>query len=345
MLFNKDPIKTFNIEREFNFAGLKSRVNVLMKNTSPNKTTTKCLNEISQHHNNIQNKLSHSNILHYLNSINHTIEMNKTLHSLKLLKRSTEKTKSPLPLFTHPSSINSSPNNTINQNKQTTNNTFYENKQNTYNTNQQYYLTRNKVIYDIIPITKIQEKGSCKLLPKVNKTETNSPKREDTNTIPDIDYLTVGSPQRYHNKSKSKHHKIKSLDFLLENMENNKIISFPHSKRTHQGKGKSLYIKNIKNLQYKVKLNKIHLFENTLYDSDKKRISFQHKKELRYKMLSTDFPKNLYNYNYIYSNNKHNITKEQDKKFHLEKAINKQYNLMKKQISKEKHHYYNNANL
>ena len=334
MLFNEDPIKTINIEREFNIVGLKSRMNFLIKNTSPHRATTRNLNEIAQHYNNVQNKLSHSNILHYLNSINHTIEMNKTLHSLKLLKRSIEKTKSPLPSFTHPSSIRSSPNNTIYHNKQTIN-----------NTNQQCYLTRTKVIYDIIPITKIQEKGSCKLLPKVNKTETNSPKHEHINTSTNIDYLTVGSHQRYNNKSKCKHNKIKSLDFLLENMDKEDIITFPKQKKTHNGKGKSLYIKNIKNLQYKVKLNKINLFDNTLYDNDKKRIAYQHKKVLSSKMLSTDFPRNFYHYNYVYSNNKYNITKEKEKIFHLEKAIDKQYNKMKKQISKEKPYYYTSTHL
>ena len=334
MLFNEDPVKSFNIEREFNLASLKSRVNVLIKNTSPHKASTRNLNEIAQHHNNIQNKLSHSNILHYLNSINHTIEMNKTLHSLKLLKRSIEKTKSPLPSFTHTSSTVTSPNNTLHQSKQTIN-----------NTDQQCYLTRNKVIYDVIPITKIQEKGSCKLLPKVNKTETTSPKQEHINTSTNIDYLTANSPQRYNNKSKHKHNKIKSLDFLLENMDKENIISFPNQKRTQHAKGKSLFMKKIKNLQYKVKLNKINLFENTLYDSDKKRILYQTKKELNSKMLSTAFPRKLYHYNYLYSNNKNNITKEKEKIFHLEKAINKQYNIMKKQISKEKPHYYPSTEL
>ena len=334
MLFNEDPVKSLNIEREFNLASLKSRVNVLIKNASPHKASTRNLNEIAQHYNNIQNKLSHSNILHYLNSINHTIEMNKTLHSLKLLKRSIEKTKSPLPSFTHTSSTVNSPNNTLHQIKQTIN-----------NTDQQCYLTRNKVIYDVIPITKIQEKGSCKLLPRVNKTETTSPKQEDINTSTNIDYLTSNSPQRYNNKSKHKHNKIKSLDFLLENMDKENIISFPNQKRTQHTKGKSLFMKKIKNLQYKVKLNKINLFENTLYDSDKKRILYQTKKELNSKMLSTAFPRKLYHYNYVYSNNKNNITKEKEKIFHLEKAINKQYNIMKKQISKEKPHYYPSTEL
>jgi hypothetical protein len=335
MLFNVDPVKTFNTEREFNIAGLKSRVNVLIKNTSRNKATSRNINDIAQHYNNIQDKLSHSNILHYLNSINHTIEMNKTLHSLKMLKRSIEKTKSPLPSFTHPPSIRSSQSNTIHHNKQTIN-----------NTNQQCYLTRNKIIYDIIPITKIQEKGSCKLLPKVNNiTEINSPKGEYINTITNIDYLTIESPQRYNSKSKCKHNRIKSLDFLLEGMDKEKTISFPNQKRTHHGKGKSLYIKNIKNLQYKVKLNKINLFENTLYDNDKKRIAYQRNKVFNSKMLSTDFPRNLYHHNYVYSNNKYNITKEKEKIFHLDKAINKQYNKMKKQVSKEKPHYDTNIHL
>jgi hypothetical protein len=62
-------------------------------------------------------------------------------------------------------------------------------------------------------------------------------------------------------------------------------------------------------------------------------------------MLSTAFPRKLFHYNYLYSNNKNNITKEKEKIFHLEKAINKQYNIMKKQISKEKPHYYPSTEL
>ena len=169
-----DPMKTINNEREFNTASLKSRISVLLKQSQRKHKRSNNINEeflpkkkpqidIYKHNANIVNKITKANILEYLNSINHTKEIGKTLHALKLLKRSVEKTKMPLPSFDLSACSNK---HNYNQNKTISNKHFHK-----YNCK---YITRNKKIFDIIPINKIKEKGSCNFLPDVYTTYNNT---------------------------------------------------------------------------------------------------------------------------------------------------------------------------
>ena len=355
-----DPMKTINNEREFNTASLKSRISILLRKQSNdhrrvNKERTKKDKQIDIHaHNaNIINKLTKANILEYLNSINHTKEMDKTLHALKLLKRSVEKTKMPLPPF-DVSACSNGHNST--QSKPVNNKHSFKDSCK--------YITRNKKIFDIIPITKIKEKGSCNFLPNVYTAHNtcsedininNEPKTIQTETT---HYISKNSPNSQSRKLKlkrTKDNKILNINFLLDyqkdkahsqcNHNNNNTIHTSHKEnpinnRHEQYKlGKSIYAKNIRNVKYKIRLTKNNFFGDTLQEFDDSRIADQKNQRNKSRMLSTEFPTRLYNYNYLYSTNKSNLNTAHAHIASLEKSIFSHYDTMREQVNNAKPHY------
>ena len=355
-----DPMKTINNEREFNTAGLKSRISILLKQSQRKHKRSDYINDefvpkkkqqidIYNHNANILNKMTKANLLEYLNSINHTKEMDKTLHKLKLLKRSVEKTKMPLPSF----DLSGCSNNKYiyNQNKTVSN----KNSPHKFNCK---YITRNKKVFDIIPINKIKEKGSCNFLPEVYTTNNN-------NTCPDDININNNEPQTIQtditlnkkNSAKSqlkklklkrtKDNKILNINFLVDyqkdvsnsHYKNNNTIHTSNKENEQFKLSKSIYDKNIKNVKCKIRLTKNNFFGDTLQEFDDNRIAYQKNQRNKSRMLSTEFPTTLYNYNYLYSTNKANLNKAQSNIVSLEKSIFSHYDIMREQVNQAKPHY------
>ena len=346
---NDDPMKTINTAREFNPASLKSRMSLIIKhstrkprngnNTYSSEGKPKRRFDIFSHNNLIESKLTDTNILTYLNTINHTKEMDKTLHTLKMLKRSVEKTKSPIPPI--PQSKPLLPfSNTTSTSHNTIKNTFY---------------TKNKTVYDIIPITKIQDKGTCSLLPQINNDSKNDSICDD-DIYEQIEYepnriqtevqqrLTTKTPMVFNTKHKvkrTKDNKVMTLNFLLDTTDSsvNGSGNINQGEYSYNGKGKSLYYKSIRVKPCKVSLHKVDYFADTLGDCDRKRQRYQYKQEVKHKMLNTAFPRQMYHRNFLFANNSNNINKAHNDINQLEKEIFSYYDIMRDNVDKEKPHY------
>ena len=88
-----------------------------------------------------------------------------------------------------------------------------------------------------------------------------------------------------------------------------------------------------------VEVTKNNFFEDTLQEFDDNRIAYQKNQRNKSRMLSTEFPTTLYNYNYLYSTNKANLNKAQSNIVSLEKSIFSHYDIMREQVNQAKPHY------
>ena len=139
--------------------------------------------------------------------------------------------------------------------------------------------------------------------------------------------------------------KILNINFLLDyqkdksHSQNNNTIHTSHKEHEQYKLGKSIYDKNIKNVKCKIRLTKNNFFGDTLQEFDDNRIEYQKNQRNKSRMLSTEFPTTLYNYNYLYSTNKTNLTKAQDNIISLEKSMYSHYDIMREHVNQAKPPY------
>ena len=390
-----DPVKIWNDERYLNHASIKCRYDMMKtnkyseannieigthwcKNTPypiidndlleyKTKLEDKTISQLNEKNKSLFETIAQSNLVSYLNSIDHTDEMTKAIRNIKSKSNSTLKTKSIIsPNKSTPICIPSSQRinfksaaqTIVANNKTSSNNNNITNSQksSTVNTSRKKC---SKIIYDIKPITASNEKGKCNFNTSIENDNNNITKQKH------MRFQTETDEYKYNNNNYIDNEVI--CDYTYDDNETRYIDQLTPTGPNDEDKrnyvdlskvprGKGNAIRNLQILMgdYSIK-NK-----PTKYESDLKKQRSVYYKQIRVKYFDEPktntsplnnpiivykrdkykktgknlFPDMFYNKNYEYNNNKLNLVTANDNMEIIENKLHRQYNHMKKQVLK-----------
>ena len=334
------------------------------------KLEDKTISQLNEKNKSLFETIAQSNLVSYLNSIDHTDEMTKAIRNIKSKSNSTLKTKSIInPNKSTPICIPSKRMNfksaaqTIVANNKSNNNVNNSQKSSTATTSRKKC---SKIIYDIKPITAINEKGKCNFNTTV---ETDNPNQKHMRFQTETDEYKTNT---YDNNNNHHIENETVCDYSYDNNETRYVDQLTSSGPNDEDKrnyvdlskvprGKGNAIRNLQILMgdYSIQNNP------TKYENDLKKQRSVYYKQIRVKYFDEPkthtsalnnpiivykrdkykktgknlFPDMFYNKNYEYNNNKLNLVTANDNMEIIESKLHRQYNYMKKQVLKTYENY------